>query len=122
MAESTRKTEVIERLQAGISQLTNSESWKRWLDVQSRFHHYSFFNTLLILSQRPDATRIAGFHTWRKLQRQILAGEHGLWILAPMTHRVAVDDDAAEESERVVRVFKAVPVFDVAQTKGSGPA
>jgi len=60
MANSDRKDEIIGRLTAGIEQLTSSERWQEWLAVQSRFHHYSFRNTLLIQLQCPEATRVAG--------------------------------------------------------------
>jgi antirestriction protein ArdC len=85
--------------------------------VQARFHRYSFANTVLILCQCPTASRVAGFHTWRRLGRQVRRGEHAIWILAPVTRRVDADD-ASEQSTRVVAGFRPVPVFAEDQTDG----
>jgi len=120
IGSSTRKDEVLERLSNGIAQLTSSVAWRDWLAIQSRFHRCSFSNTLLILVQRCSASRVAGFHTWRRLGRQVRRGEQAIWILAPVTRRVAADDaiGEAEEAIRVVATFRPVPVFDVTQTEG----
>jgi antirestriction protein ArdC len=119
MAETDRRTEALHMLEAGIARLTDSEAWKEWLAVQSRFHRYSFYNTLLILTQRPEASRVAGFHTWRQVGRHVRKGEHGIWILAPMTRRIR-DEDGREDAEpvRIISGFKPVTVFDVGQTDG----
>ena len=118
MTETT-KVNVLERLTEGITQLTNSERWTEWLNMQSRFHRYSFGNTLLILAQRPDSTRVAGYNAWRQLDRFVRKGEKGIWILAPMVYKSDAKDEAGDESTtRVIRGFKPVPVFDVSQTDG----
>jgi hypothetical protein len=67
--------------------------------VQARFHQYSFANTVLILCQCPTASRVAGFHTWRRLGRQVRRGEHAIWILAPVTRRVDADDASEAAAE-----------------------
>ncbi len=117
ISNSSRKDETLERLTNGIAQLTSSETWTTWLRVQARFHQYSFSNALLVALQCPEATRVTGFHTWRRLGRTVRRGENALWILAPVTRRVVSDDDP-EQSTRVVTAFKPVPVFDVSQTTG----
>lgn len=118
MTETT-KANILDRLTEGITQLTSSDRWQDWLNMQSRFHHYSFNNTLLILTQRPDATRVAGFNAWRKLDRFVRKGEKGIWILAPMVYKTDGGDDAADDTtKRVLRGFKPVPVFDLSQTDG----
>ncbi len=71
---SSRKDEAFDRLASGIAQLTSSETWTTWLRVQARFHSYSFNNTIMILVQRPTASRVAGFHTWRRLGRFVDPG------------------------------------------------
>jgi antirestriction protein ArdC len=81
---------------------------------------------LLIQSQRPDATLVAGFRTWRDLGRTVKKGEHAIGIIAPMVRRGVVDAesntecdaDGAEEPQRILRGFKVVNVFDVSQTEG----
>ncbi len=90
-----------ERLEAFHQQLTDQvlaladgPSWKSWLQTAAKFHHYSFNNTLAILMQRPDATQVAGYRTWQSLGRQVRKGEQGIQILAPVTRRVTVDNNA----------------------------
>ncbi len=117
---NTDKTNILDRLVEGITQLTSSERWQEWLTMQSRFHAYSFNNTLLILTQKPEATRVAGFNAWRKLDRFVRKGEKGIWILAPMVYKSDTGDEAtAEDPTKVIRGFKPVPVFDVSQTDGA---
>lgn len=122
MAERTKQIAkealdgLAEALDAG-----NSAQLDRFLAVMSRFHAYSVRNILLILSQKPDATRVAGFHTWRSLGRHVKKGEKGIAILAPMLLRRAGHDreagDGDEDPERILR-FRVVHVFDVSQTEG----
>jgi hypothetical protein len=115
------RDDLLTQLTEGIRQLTTSEAWIAWLHAQSRFYQYSFGNTLLILLQRPDATRVAGFHTWRRLGRQVRKGETGIRILAPCryppTDRVDNGDDDAERS-KTVRGFRVAVVFAIEQTDG----
>lgn len=120
MPNSNRTTEALDRLAEGVEDLTDSQRWRDWLLVQSRFHNYSFGNTMLIMLQTGGtATRVAGFHAWRKLGRNVRRGEQAIWILAPMTRKVKPKDDGAdEEPKKVVSGFKAAPVFDVSQTDG----
>jgi antirestriction protein ArdC len=117
---NTDKTNILERLAEGITLLTSSERWEEWLTMQSRFHSYSFNNTLLILGQKPEASRVAGFNAWRKLDRFVQKGEKCIWILAPMVYKTdAVDEVKAEEPAKVIRGFKPVAVFDISQTDGA---
>jgi len=116
MTATAARPELLAQLTEGVAKLTTSDDWQRYLDFQSRFHSYSFGNVLLIAAQRPSASRVAGFHAWRKLGRHVLKGEKAIWILAPMVYKQ--DDATAGDDERVIRGFKYVPVFDVAQTDG----
>jgi antirestriction protein ArdC len=89
--------------------------------VQRRFHRYSWGNTLLIAAQRPDATRVAGFHSWLRLGRHVRKGEHGIAILAPVVPRLrVVDGDSGDERWVAGRphAFRVAHVFDVSQTDG----
>lgn len=98
-----------------------SDTMKNFLSAMSRFHRYSFGNIMLITLQRPDATHVAGFRTWKKFNRWVKKGEKGIVIMAPMTIRSKSTDtdtdDGSDENRAFVR-FKAVYVFDVAQTEG----
>jgi antirestriction protein ArdC len=117
MTTTTDRSELLASLTEGISNLTSSEEWQRYLDCQSRFYRYSASNVMLILTQRNDATRIAGFNAWKKLDRFVRKGEKAIWIIAPMRRRVA-DDDKSDEEKQTIRGFKWVPVFDIASTDG----
>jgi len=107
---------LLEELSAGIAELTTSEKWTRYLDVQSRFYRYSPNNVMLILLQNPYATRVAGYRAWQELGRQVVAKESALRILAPMTYKK--NDGPESDNVREIRGFKLVPVFDISQTEG----
>ena len=113
--ERTTATELLATLADGVAELTNSTAWRAWLDVQRRFHRYSWGNTLLIAAQRPDATRVAGFHSWLRLGRHVRKGEHGIAILAPVVPRLrVVDGDSGDERWVAGRphAFRVAHVFD----------
>lgn len=111
---------LIQQLEAG-----KSESLTAYLSAMARFHSYSFGNILQIARQRPTATRVAGIRRWNDMGRFVKKGEKGIQILAPMTgYRRNRRDTAAEQepetkSESVLIGFRAVYVFDVAQTEGA---
>ena len=122
----------LERLQAQIAEkvveLTNGQEWQRWLRVASRFHQYSFGNSLAVFIQRPDATLISGYRMWQTaFNRQVNKGEKGIRILAPITRLVDVTGsggapilDADGRPVKALRPigFKVISVFDVSQTSG----
>lgn len=89
MAQPTdeRLTELTERLENGIRELYASGRYAEYLSAMSRFHHYSYGNVMLILMQCPNATRVAGFNTWRKLGRHVKRAEKGIQILAPCPYQ-----------------------------------
>lgn len=121
---TTSKVDVLQQLREGITELTNSDRWLSYLDVQRRFYHYSWGNCLLITLQRPDATRIAGYRKWQELGRHVRKGERAITILAPVVCRQSAQDETPRESTdpssdpKVVRAFRTASVFDVAQTDG----
>lgn len=110
------------KLEQGLESLMSDQGFRDYLRVQARFATYSFGNTLLILTQRPDATRVAGFHAWREMGRSVKKGEHGIQILAPMVRRDTHPPDLPGAGETVERPpdvwFRPVYVFDIAQTEG----
>lgn len=131
-----RTKDIIEQLENGIKDTLNSQKYKEFLRVQSMFHAYSFNNAMLIFVQKPDATRVAGYKTWQKLERQVMKGEKGITILAPSAtqYRKLVDkidpntglpekDPATGEIIKIkepakVLSFRPVSVFDISQTDG----
>ena len=112
-----RVEEALERLESGVSRILDGEEFKRYLCVAAKFHHYSANNCLLVLMQRPDATRVAGYRKWQQLGRQVRKGEKGIKILAPISRKVAEDEETGEAVRALVG-FKTATVFDVSQTDG----
>jgi antirestriction protein ArdC len=119
MTRTDRLAEAHDRLVAAIEHLVNGEDWQRFLDTARRFRTYSLNNLLLIFSQRPDATRVAGYRTWQSLGRQVRRGEQGIAILAPCTYKRDYDDGGdSDQPARVLRGFRVAHVFDIDQTDG----
>src|ERR1017187_339871 len=117
-----KQTEIVDRLERGILELKSSTRWAEDLRAPARFHRYSANNLMLILMQRPDATRVAGFRTWLDLGRHVRKGENGIAILAPCVYggQTREDQETGERltTERRVVGFRVVHVFDVSQTDG----
>src|SRR5260221_10962575 len=95
----------------------HSETLTGYLKAIGRFHRYSLHNVLLIASQKPEASYVAGFRTWNQLGRFVKKGEKGILILAPIVRRKAEKDEQREESTSIAG-FRAAYVFDVSQTDG----
>jgi len=115
-ASDLKMEALLVRLGESARLLTTSAGWQRWLTIASRFHRYSLNNQLLILAQRPDATRVAGYRAWQGLGRQVKRGERAISIFAPTTRRVPQED--SDEAKRVIVGFRVAGVFDIAQTEG----
>jgi len=97
----------------------HSEKLREYLAAMARFHRYSLHNLMLIVSQRPDATRVAGYQTWRQLGRYVKKGAKGILILAPIMLKKAAEQANEEEAcAKVAVAFRAVYVFDLADTDG----
>ena len=106
--------QLIQALEAG-----HSQRLREYLAAIARFHRYSWHNIMLIASQKPTATHIAGFHTWQKLGRFVKKGEKGILILAPIMKRKAENPEQIESDDSPSTVgFRPAYVFDVSQTDG----
>ena len=128
--------EITDRLEQGITELFDSDRYKEYLRVMSKFHNYSFNNTLLIAMQKPDASLIAGFTAWKnQFQRNVKKGEKGIKIIAPSPFKIKQETEkidpqtqkpvigrdgkpVTEEKEITIPAYKVVSVFDVSQTEG----
>ena len=108
----------LDTLAKAVDEVRASDTFRRYLDVQARFHRYSWHNSMLILMQKPDASQVAGYRAWQKLGRQVRKGERGIMIFAPRPfHRET--ENANGETETVDGIyFRPVHVFDVGQTDG----
>jgi antirestriction protein ArdC len=108
----------IEQLVAALNQ-GRSETLTHYLAAIGRFHRYSLRNVMLIASQKPSATHVAGFHAWHKLGRFVKKGEKGILILAPIVRRKHENAEQNEIEESLTAVyFRAAYVFDISQTDG----
>ena len=108
----------IEQLRQALEE-GHSGRLREYLAAIARFHGYSWHNVMLIASQRPNATHVAGFHSWHKLGRFVKKGEKGILILAPVIRRKADNNTECEPDETSVPVgFRAAYVFDIGQTDG----
>jgi antirestriction protein ArdC len=108
----------LDDLAKAVDSVRASDTFKAYLDVQARFHRYSWCNSLLILSQRPDASQVAGYRTWQSLGRQVRKGERGIMIFAPCPWKREKETESGETKTEQGIFFRAVHVFDVAQTDG----
>ena len=134
--EKQKVQELTDKLERGLAELFNSDSYKSYLSTMSKFHNYSFNNTLLIAMQKPEASLVAGYNAWQKnFGRHVNKGEKAIRILAPVpykikeerekvdpiTQEIMIDRDGnpqKEEVEITIPAFRAVSVFDVSQTDG----
>ena len=128
--------EISERLEQGVKEIFTSERYTEYLNTMSKFHNYSFNNTLLITMQKPEATLVAGYQAWqKKFNRHVKRGEKGIQIIAPapirekqeiekidpVTKEPVIGEDGQPETEIVEMViprFRVITVFDVSQTEG----
>ncbi|MBD8586051.1 DUF1738 domain-containing protein [Frigoribacterium sp. CFBP 8766] len=105
-----------ESIATQVEALRDSDRWTAFLDFASAFHAYSLNNVLLILSQRPDAERVAGFRKWQSLGRQVRKGEKAVRIFGYSTKKVTEEDENGESQEKRIARFPILSVFDIAQT------
>ena len=128
--------EITDRLEQGIAELFDSERYKEYLKVMSKFHNYSFRNTVLIAMQKPDASLVAGFSAWKNnFGRNVMKGQKGIKIIAPSPFKIRQEVEkidphtqkpiigkdgkpVTEEKEITIPAYKVVSVFDVSQTEG----
>ena len=128
-----RMKEITDRLETGIQELFESERYKAYLTTMSKFHSYSFNNTLLIAMQ--GGQLVAGYNKWRDdFHRNVKKGEKAIKILAPAPFKAKKEvqkldaqgrpvmgkdgKPVTEVQEIQVPAFKIVSVFDVSQTEG----
>lgn len=105
-----------ENIATQVEALRSTAQWERFLQFAGALHDYSLNNVLLILSQRPEATRVAGFRKWQQLGRQVRKGEHAIRIFGYSTKKTTEEDDNGDEVEKITRRFPILSVFDIAQT------
>lgn len=112
--------DIKEKLKIGILNIMESEKYKSYLSFLSKFHSYSFNNCLLISMQKPDATFVAGFTSWKiNFNRLVKKGEKGIKILAPIKYIIdSIDETSGQKIKIPITKFKITNVFDISQTTG----
>jgi Zn-dependent peptidase ImmA (M78 family) len=119
-----KTAELLKELDERIDKVQSSDEFKEVLEFFSKFHNYSYHNSILIMIQKPKATLVAGYRQWqKKFDRHVKKGEKGIAILAPFTYKKKKADidsnlDSDEEKEVTKTYFRPVYVFDVSQTEG----
>lgn len=92
--EKQKVKEITDKLEEGIKEFFESEKYKTYLSTMSKFHNYSFNNTLLITMQKPEATLVAGYQAWQKnFERHVNKGEKAIRILAPAPYKIKEERD-----------------------------
>lgn len=125
---------IMQSLESGVEELFTSNCYQEFLKTMAKFHNYSFNNTMLIAMQRPDATLVTSYKNWQSMGRQVMKGEKGITIIAPAPYKKMKEKEVLDENQRpimgtdgkpkteqvevTVPHFKAVTVFDIAQTSG----
>ena len=125
---------IMQSLESGVEELFTSNRYQEFLKTMAKFHNYSFNNTMLIAMQRPDATLVTRYKNWQSMGRQVMKGEKGITIIAPAPYKKMKEKEVLDENQRpimgtdgkpkteqvevIVPHFKAVTVFDIAQTSG----
>ena len=125
---------ILQSLESGVEELFTSNRYQEFLKTMAKFHNYSFNNTMLIAMQRPDATLVTSYKNWQSMGRQVMKGEKGITIIAPAPYKKMKEKEVLDENQRpimgtdgkpkteqvevTVPHFKAVTVFDIAQTSG----
>ena len=123
--KARRIDDVLKQLKDGVEGIQDSYQFRLFLTTMSKFHDYSIGNQILIMIQKPEAIRVAGFNTWKDLGRWVRKGEKGIAILAPVMppklkpeKREQGEAEAETETEPRPVFFKVVYIFDVSQTEG----
>lgn len=125
---------IMQSLESGVEELFTSNRYQEFLKTMAKFHNYSFNNTMLIAMQRPDATLVTSYKNWQSMGRQVMKGEKGITIIALAPYKKMKEKEVLDENQRpimgtdgkpkteqvevIVPHFKAVTVFDIAQTSG----
>lgn len=125
---------IMQSLESGVEELFTSNRYQEFLKTMAKFHNYSFNNTMLIAMQRPDATLVTSYKNWQSMGRQVMKGEKGITIIAPAPYKKMKEKEVLDENQRLIMGtdgkpkteqvevtvphFKAVTVFDIAQTSG----
>ena len=135
-AEARKKEmeEITTKLEKGVKDIFSSDNFKDYLNFCAKLPRYSVNNQILIMMQKPDATRCQSFTNWKEVNRHVRKGEKGIRILAPAPYKMQKEQEKVDASgktvldkdgepvketvEVTINAFKPVSTFDVSQTEG----
>lgn len=135
VSREERMREIQEKLEAGVREIFQTGKYEKYITTMSKFPHYSINNSILIVSQCPDASLVCGYKKWQTdFNRVVNSHEHGIMIIAPTTYKADVDvpvfnaenhpvldangNQVTEKVTREFQGFRPAYVFDVSQTSG----
>lgn len=108
---------LMKAIEEGVDSVIESGEIENLLAHMGQFHNYSFGNQMLIYIQKPEAKEVAGYNRWEEMGRQVIKGERGIEILAPVMIKKKKEEDDGTIKEETFTRFRVVRVFDVSQTE-----
>ena len=117
--------EIFEKVVNYVQTIVDNGEYEKFLKFQKSFRGYSFNNLILIFSQFPDATRVAGKSKWLKLKRELVPGAKKIFIIAPIPRQYSKKVKKVENGEEIETIetyqynyYRYVYVYDISQTTG----
>ncbi len=123
--KGNKTKEIFDRVVEKLQTIIDNGDYEKFLKFQKNFRGYSFNNLILIYSQFPDATKVAGKAKWQKLKRELTEDAKKIWIVAPIPRHYQKKVKAIEDDEEVEKIetieynaYRYVYVYDISQTTG----
>lgn len=115
------KQELLQKAESQLEEMSDSESFKKYLNTLAKFPNYSVNNVLLIQAQNPQATLVSGYKDWqKKFNRHVNKGAKALYITAPIIKTLNEEEKKKYNTteDKAIVAYRYVPVFDIANTTG----
>lgn len=115
------KQELLQKAETQLEEMSDSESFKKYLNTLAKFPNYSVNNVLLIQAQNPQATLVSGYKDWqKKFNRHVNKGAKALYITAPIIKPLNEEENKKYNTteDKAIVAYRYVPVFDIANTTG----
>ncbi|WP_373962082.1 ImmA/IrrE family metallo-endopeptidase [Lactococcus lactis] len=115
------KQELLQKAETQLEEMSDSESFKKYLNTLAKFPNYSVNNVLLIQAQNPQATLVSGYKDWqKKFNRHVNKGAKALYITAPIIKPLNEEEKKKYNTteDKAIVGYRYVPVFDIANTTG----
>lgn len=124
--KENKTKEMFDKIVDGVTEIINSGEYERFLRFRKYFSNYSFKNMVLIFSQMPEATQVAGFKKWQSMGRRLKKGVKGIQIIYPIkrTYKTEIEGQDSlikgEPKEQTIEylIYRPTYVYDISQTVG----